>query len=97
MDETLNNPKVKEWFNGDWDDVRVETNIAFNNKMSRRPDRVMIKGDRVVVVDYKFGRHHRDKHNNQVRLYMSLLAKMGCYKSIEGYVWYVMLGDVIDV
>lgn len=97
VDEALNNPKVKEWFNSDWDDVRVETDIAFNNKMSRRPDRVMIKGDRVVVVDYKFGRHHSDKHNNQVRLYMSLLAKMGCYKSIEGYVWYVMLGDVIDV
>ena len=53
----------------------------------RRPDRVMMKDDQVVVVDFKFGKEN-PKYNKQVKGYMQLLTKMG-YKNITGYLWYV--------
>lgn len=54
---------------------------------TRRPDRVMMKDDQVVVVDFKFGKEN-PKYNKQVKGYMQLLTKMG-YKNITGYLWYV--------
>lgn len=97
VDEALSEPRVNEWFNGQWDDVRIEAAIACRDDRSRRPDRVMIKGDRAVVVDYKFGEHKSADYNHQVRRYMSLLREMGRYNQIEGYVWYIMLGEVEEV
>ncbi len=47
---------------------------------TRRPDRVMMKDDQVVVVDFKFGKEN-PKYNKQVKGYMQLLTKMG-YKNI---------------
>ena len=48
----LNNPEVAPWYNGE---ARIlnEVDILFGNGLSKRPDRVMITGDRVIVVDYK--------------------------------------------
>ena len=54
---------------------------------TRRPDRVMMKNEQVVVVDFKFGKANK-KYNKQVKGYMQLLSRMG-YKNITGYLWYV--------
>lgn len=88
--------KVAEWFGGEWDDIKVEAEIITKGD-ARRPDRVMIKGDRAVVVDYKFGSNTSPSHQRQVRKYMELLAKMDRYNHIEGYVWYIPLGEVVEV
>ena len=63
---------------------------------TRRPDRVMIRGSRAVVVDYKFGAVRSGSHMRQVAEYMRLISGMG-YTHVEGYVWYVSQGDVVDV
>jgi ATP-dependent exoDNAse (exonuclease V) beta subunit len=60
-------------------------------KLTRRPDRVMINGNRVVVVDYKFGHKQTSNHRNQIIRYTELLREMG-YTDIEGYLWYVNMG-----
>ena len=60
----------------------------------RRPDRVMIAGERVVVVDYKFGDKRSAAYRKQMAEYMRLLEAMGRYRQIEGYVWYISLGDI---
>lgn len=84
---------VNEWFSDVWDDVHTETGIL-TEKISRRPDRVMITKDRAVVVDYKFGYKIKDSHKEQVEEYMTLLDDMHLYNKIEGYVWYINLGRV---
>lgn len=96
IEQAMLNPKVKEWFEAEWDEIKVEAEIITQND-SRRPDRVMIKGQRAVVVDYKFGSIINTSHNRQVGKYMELLAKMGRYSHIEGYVWYIPLGEVVEV
>ena len=93
INEMCNNSIVAEWFDGSWDDIKCESGIIFNGT-TKRPDRVMIKGDRVVVVDYKSGRICSNDHKEQVAEYMDILRQMGRYSTIEGYVWYIALGKV---
>ena len=92
--KTMTDPTVKEWFTTDWEDVKCEAGIITPQNL-RRPDRVMIKGRRAVVVDYKFGQNEERSYLKQIREYIDLLASMECYDSIEGYVWYIALGKVV--
>lgn len=61
----------------------------------RRPDRVMKDGNRVVVVDFKFGKMN-DKYIGQVREYMQLLRNMG-YPDVKGFLWFVRKGIIKEV
>ncbi len=92
IDRALSDSVTKSWFDGSWEIVRNESDIVIPNESStRRPDRVMIKGKRAVVVDYKFGAIDSEDHRNQIAEYMQHLRSMG-YTDIEGYLWYVKLG-----
>jgi predicted Ser/Thr protein kinase len=73
--------------------VKCESAIISNGDI-RRPDRVMIAGERVVVVDYKFGDKRSNTYRKQMTEYMHLLGAMGMYSQIEGYVWYISLGEI---
>ncbi|MDR1258889.1 MAG: UvrD-helicase domain-containing protein [Tannerellaceae bacterium] len=87
LNELLDAPGVRSWYDGS---ARImnEVEILFDNGQSRRPDRVMIyPGDRVVVVDYKFGKPSRH-HDTQLEGYISLIRRMG-YDSVEGHLWYI--------
>ncbi len=92
----IDNSVVREWFFERWDDVRCEAEIVSKVEL-RRPDRVMIRDGRAVVVDYKFGEHKSNRYNRQVAQYMDLLRQMELYDKIEGYVWYISLGEVVRV
>lgn len=88
----LDNPEIAPWYNGE---ARIlnEVDILFGNGLSKRPDRVMITGDRVIVVDYKFGEHPDKRYHSQVRNYLKLIRQMG-YEQVEGYLWYVELDQI---
>lgn len=89
-------PEVKQWYSGEWylfnecDIIWLDNGKLFN----RRPDRVMMKGDDIVVVDFKFGKPNK-RYNRQVQDYMRLLVRMGYTAShINGYLWYVDMQQV---
>ena len=96
--EALSDATIRSWFSADWDEVRTESEIVLPSEsggsalLLRRPDRVMIRGCRAVVVDYKFGMKSSPSYHRQIAEYMRLLSEMG-YTEIEGYVWYVRLGQ----
>ena len=96
IDSFSKNSLVAEWFSGDWDDVKCETELLCNGK-SLRPDRVMIKDSKAVIVDYKFVAQPNLDHHHQVEEYIKLLTEMGTYDNIEGYVWYVDLDQIVRV
>ena len=54
-----------------------------------RPDRVVMEGRNITVIDYKFGRPSRH-YCNQVKEYMSLMKQMYPDHHVQGYIWYVM-------
>lgn len=74
------------WFSEEWE-VRTEATILTRDGRNYRPDRVMVKQNQTIVVDFKFG-IKLPAHIKQVQRYANLLEKMG-YNSIAGYVWYV--------
>ena len=96
LQRALNNPKAQEWFNGSYKLFNERAIlVAEDQEKSRRPDRVMIKGDTAIVVDYKFARE-REEHSTQVRLYINLLRKIG-YKNVSGYLWYVYKNEIKEI
>ena len=93
----LEDERVREWFGGGWDAVHNEREIVVpRDSRLRRPDRVMTRGRRAVVVDYKFGRRDPERYRRQLREYADLLRGMG-YDRTEGYLWYVKLGTIEKV
>jgi ATP-dependent exoDNAse (exonuclease V) beta subunit len=91
VEKIFENATVREWFGSSWQSVRNECDIIAPGVGIKRPDRVMIDGERAVVVDYKFGERSNTYHK-QIALYCTLLEQMG-YKT-EGYLWYVHEGDI---
>jgi hypothetical protein len=65
----------------------TETAIITATGESYRPDRVMIFGDKAVVLDYKFGNKKDSSYQTQVANYMKLLQSMG-YGDVKGFLWY---------
>lgn len=107
IDLAFENPIVREWFDGSWERIRNENAIIRpvddletvpDDDLTKRPDRVMLKGNRAVIVDYKFG--ERKKNNTgycrQICKYLDLIGRMG-YTDCEGYLWYVKQGEIEKV
>lgn len=94
VSQALSDPRVREWFSGSHTQVRNENDIVLPHSPAvKRPDRVIIDGSRATVVDYKFGHAKSASYNRQTAEYMDLLRRMG-YSEVEGFVWYVTLGEI---
>ena len=95
IEKAFEHPQVRAWFDGSWTEVRNENDIIVpaHTASLRRPDRVMMRDGKVVVIDYKFGQKENKYYGRQVAGYMNLIEEMG-YSDIEGYIWYVEMGLV---
>ena len=72
-----------------------ERTIIDSDGVNCRPDRVLVNGSAVTVIDYKFG-ERRLKYEEQVRKYTDLFETLG-YSPVEGYLWYVYEDEVVKV
>jgi ATP-dependent helicase/nuclease subunit A len=91
--EFLHLDPVKDWFSGKWK-VYNERDILMSDGHIRRPDRVMIMDDEIVVIDYKFGVSRLREYQLQMSEYITLIRKMG-YRNVKGYLCYVKNKEVI--
>ena len=95
IEETFKNEQIRDWFSNKWQ-VKNEAEIILTNGKTARPDRVISNKEKTIIIDYKFGEQEEEKHHKQVKSYMEILGKME-NKAIEGYLWYVDLGIVLQV
>ncbi len=84
-------PGVTQWFLPHLQVLNEATILTPSGEMYR-PDRVVLDGQKAIVVDYKFGDTENKKYIAQVREYMALMQGMG-YQT-EGYLCYHSLGKV---
>ena len=86
----LEQPLASGWFDGTWH-TRNEASILLPSLgyQTIRPDRVMEKDGRTLIIDYKFG-HPLPAHQHQMNSYVETLHRMGV-RDVEGYVWYIHL------
>ena len=73
------------FFDPEWE-VFSERAIASEGRWYK-PDRVIVKNDHTVVIDYKREKEH-PKHHKQLEQYAALLQNMG-YRNIDKYLVYV--------
>lgn len=95
LNASLSDPVVSPWYSGEYK-VLNEVQILQPKGAFSRPDRVMMKGDEVVVIDYKFGEKEDKKYIRQVKYYTEQIRKMG-YTNVKGYICYITLGKVVEV
>ena len=60
-----------------------------------RPDRIMERDGKTIVVDYKFARP-AESHKTQVKTYMKALLSMG-KTDVQGFLWYVDRNEIVQV
>ncbi len=85
---------VSEWFKPGIN-VMKEAEILMPSGHIRRPDRIIIRDGKAVIIDFKFGEENQ-RYADQVRQYRKLLADMG-YKEVEVYLWYVDRNKIVNV
>jgi ATP-dependent helicase/nuclease subunit A len=64
-----------------------EAGILLPSGNTRRPDRVIFKDGKTIIIDFKFGEEN-PHYTEQVNQYRHLLIDMG-YKNTEAFIWYV--------
>lgn len=89
-------PQIRSWFSNQWERVRIESAILTPEGLLYRPDRVMINGNSVCAVDYKFGEITSDAHRRQMQRYLALITEMG-YEEVKGFLWYYSLNRIDEV
>ncbi|MGN1212353.1 MAG: UvrD-helicase domain-containing protein [Candidatus Cryptobacteroides sp.] len=83
------------WFPEEGAAVYNEVALIDTDGAEYRPDRVIDTRDGVIIVDYKFGSHHKS-YESQVARYADLYRRMGM-KIISASLWYVISDEVVDV
>ena len=96
----LHHEQVREWFSGKYH-LFNECNILVPNPdggklIIRRPDRVMMDDQHIIIVDFKFG-SPKPEYHDQVREYARILQTMHPDKQVEGWLWYVYKNKVEEV
>jgi CRISPR/Cas system-associated exonuclease Cas4 (RecB family) len=95
LDELLQDSEVKTWFDGTYRVVN-ERNILTGINGVKRPDRIMIGENGVVVVDYKSGEMESDKYKYQLRTYIQELRNCG-FQNVSGYIWYTKTNKKVKI
>ena len=90
----IKNLDIEHWFDGTYK-VKNETSILYNNEV-KRPDRLMISDNELIIVDYKFGEIESSSHKRQLKDYRNSLELMG-YNNIKSYIWYFNKNKITEV
>ena len=81
----------KGWFPDDPSKVLVEADIVDVDGQVYRPDRVVMDNGKVLVIDFKFGQHHK-KYERQMKTYSEIFRRMG-YADVTAVLWYLQTGE----
>ncbi len=97
IQEDLQNKLFKvpfnEWFSGKLH-CKTEADLYTSAGEIIRPDRVMITGNKAIILDYKFGNKKKSSYQDQIREYGRALLSAG-YDEVNLYLWYYNL-DVLE-
>ena len=91
--ERISSVASKGWFPEDRSMVENETAVIDVDGSEHRPDRVIVDGDSVMVIDYKFG-EEKERYRRQIARYARLYSAMG-YKDVKACLWYVYENKIV--
>lgn len=83
------------WFPSHAERILNEASLIDTDGQICRPDRVVIADGKVIIIDYKFGEHHR-AYERQLKKYAGIWSRLG-YNDVTSYLWYVHTDEVVKV
>lgn len=92
---TWHHPQLAQWFKGDYQHWN-ERSIILPSGRTLRPDKVLIRPDETIVLDFKFTQHEDEAHLRQVADYQLVLREMGM-PNVKGYVYYGELKKLVAI
>lgn len=87
----LSNAQIASWFDETWE-VKTEIPILLPDRNDVRIDRMMIRDNQAIVVDYKTG-EPKPQDEEQVAAYIKILHEMNIV-NVEGYLLYLNTGRI---
>jgi ATP-dependent exoDNAse (exonuclease V) beta subunit len=93
VNSLISSPQVAGWFMSG-NNVMTEAGILLQSGNTRRPDRVIFKDGKTIIIDFKFGEEN-PHYAEQVDQYRCLLIDMG-YSNIEAFIWYVDKNKIVS-
>lgn len=94
LENVLEQTPVRSWFSKEWE-VRTEVPILLPGGKESRIDRLLLKDQTAVVIDFKTGSPQRDDQQ-QVKEYMETLRSMN-FVLVEGHLLYLKTNEVVSV
>jgi ATP-dependent helicase/nuclease subunit A len=91
----INHPELSAILNKASENI-IEKSIIDINGKQQRPDRVIINGDKLIILDYKFTQEQSESHIKQILKYKDLFSQMG-YTNIETYLFYAYNNELKTV
>ncbi len=98
-----------EWFSKEWQALNERAILFLENQMltSKRPDRVVVKDNQAIIIDYKTAQGVvtpkadgtwvvPTENKKQIENYMRLLEQIG-YSDIKAYLWYILDQQIVPV
>ncbi len=82
----LTNPEVSRFFQKGLS-VKTEAEILVEDGSVYRPDRVILEGEKAIILDYKTGKP-KERYKKQLQTYGKLLREMG-FREIQTFLLYV--------
>lgn len=81
-----------EWFPEEDAEVFNESTLIDTDGSDCRPDRVVVKDGKVVIIDYKFG-EHKNSYERKMKKYADVWKRMG-YEDVSAFLWYLQTGEI---
>ncbi len=88
LNQLLDEPALKQFFYVDAD-VKTEQDVVNAVGHPKRIDRLIIKKDEIIVVDYKSSAHPQDVYRDQVKDYCLIVREMYPKHRVKGYLIYL--------
>lgn len=90
--EVLDHPELQQLL-AKADKTIEEKNIIDEKGRLHRPDKVLIKGDEIIIIDYKFTQKEFKEHEEQLQGYKNLFYAMG-HQKVSAYLFYAAVKNL---
>jgi len=88
----LVHPELKNLLSQNANQINEKSIIGIDGK-TYRPDKLILNGQQVSIIDYKFTSEESQQHIEQITKYKQLIEAMG-YESVKSYLFYASLGKL---
>lgn len=90
----IRQPIAADWFSGKYKILNEQEILTPD--IIYRPDRIMIDGEKAIVVDFKTGKRNDSAYKKQVEQYKHILQKTG-FNHVDGFIWYLQTNEIVTI